>query len=167
MAHRRTLARHGGDVMKKAIAVLLMVVLHLVTACAPAAPTPTRTPEPTATPIEVLATKPEHLEGIWLNRTSPYAGPPRYYRFEADGTVKSGESLEELQENPFIDGRFWFEGGVYYEEGQYCVPIGSYRAYLNIEEGRAVALRFEEIDDSDPSCFERSWPRQGEFVRVD
>jgi hypothetical protein len=154
-------------VLNKPTTVFAIAVLSLAAACTGAAPTPTRTPEPTPTPAVVLATKPEHLAGIWLNRATPYGNPPRYYRFEADGTVKSGESLEELQENPFIDGRFWFEGGVYYEEGQYCVPIGSYQAFLDIEEGRAVALRFEEIDDSDPSCFERSWPRQAEFARVD
>jgi WD40 repeat protein len=133
----------------------------------PSAPALAGTPEPTPTAVEILATKPEHLAGTWLNRATPYGNPPRYYRFEADGTVKSAFTLEELQESPWIDGRFWFEGGVYYEEGQYCVPIGSYRVFLQSEGGRAVALRFEEIDDSDPSCFERSWPRQAQFARVD
>jgi hypothetical protein len=51
--------------LNKAPAVLVMVLLSLVAACAPAAPTPTRTPEPNPTPVEALATKPEHLAGIW------------------------------------------------------------------------------------------------------
>jgi WD40 repeat protein len=134
----------------------------------PAAAALAPAPEATATPGEILASKPEHLAGIWFNpigETWGTGGP--YFRFEADGTVKRGDTFDELQGNPFIDGRFWFEDGVYYEEGPLCLPLGSYRVYLESEEGRAVRLRFEEIDDSDPSCDERSMVRQAQFVRVD
>jgi hypothetical protein len=156
----------GGEVVKRAIAVIVFVVLHLVAACAPAAPAPTRTPEPTATPVEVLATKSEHLAGLWFNPAGA-SGRGLYYRFEAHGTVSWAYTLEDLRENPKVEGRFWFEGGIYYEEGQICVPIGSYRVYLDIDEGRAVGLRFEEIDDSDRSCYERSYERRVKYVRVD
>jgi hypothetical protein len=88
-----------------------------------------------------------------------------YYRFEADGTIRGGDSLEERQESPLIEG--WFEGGVYYEESQLCLPIGSYRAYLYIEEGKAVGLRFEEVDDNDPDCWKHSRSKMVKFVRVD
>jgi hypothetical protein len=90
-----------------------------------------------------------------------------YYRFEADGTLKGGDTPEELQENPLLEGRFWFEGGIYYEESQLCLSIGSYRVYLYIEEGRAVALRFDEIDDRDPVCWERKRSRLTRLLRVD
>jgi hypothetical protein len=158
---------HGGEVVKKAIAVIVMVVLSVVAACAPAAPAPTPTAEPTPTPVEVLATKPEHLAGIWLN---PHARPvePReyYFRWETDGTFKYAHTLERLESRTPHE-RFWFEEGVYYEESSYCDPIGSYRVWLEIEEGRAVGLRFEEIDDSDPSCSDRRRERSIRVVRVD
>ena len=73
----------------------------------------------------------------------------------------------ELEEPTRPRARFWFEDGVYYQQGDSCDPIGSYRAYLEIEEGQAVRLRFEEIDDSDPSC-EARWGRKSlEYYRVD
>jgi hypothetical protein len=160
--------QQGGEGVKKAVAITVILVLHLVAACAPAAPTPTPTPDPTPTPIEVLATKPEHLAGTWFNPAgAPAQGRGLYYRFAADGTISWAYTLQGLQENPKTEARFWFEGGVYYEEGQICVPIGSYRVHLEINEGRAVGLRFEEIDDSDRSCYERNWERRVKYVRVD
>jgi hypothetical protein len=148
--------------------VLVMLMLTLVAACSPAAPTPTRTLEPTATPVWVLATKPEHLAGIWFNAYwASTTARGVYYRFEPEGTIYWAYTLEDLQEKPDFQARFWFEDGVYYEEGYYCVPIGSYRAYLEIEEGRAVGLRFEEIDDSDRLCFERRYEKRLKYERVD
>jgi hypothetical protein len=146
-----------------------MLVLSIVTACAPAAPTATPIPEPTATPVEVLATKAEHLVGTWFNPASCLlrGSEGEYYRFEADGTCKSAHTLDDLHRNPHGWGRFWFEEGIYYEESNDCDPIGSYRVYLAIEEGRAAGFRFDEIDDSDPSCVVRSFCRRTSFVRVD
>jgi hypothetical protein len=151
--------------VRRATVVVAIAMLSVVTACTTAAPTPT--PEPTPTPVEILATKPEHLAGLWFNSLGERWGKGPYYRFEADGTVKRASTLEDLQENPFIEGKFWFEDGVYYEEGQMCFPIASYRVYLRSEGGRAVGLRFEEIDDSDEKCQERSLPRRAPFVRMD
>jgi hypothetical protein len=117
----------------------------------------------------VLATKPEHLAGIWNNALGNLwglGGP--YFLFAADGTIKRAETAEDLQETTYVEGRYWFEEGVYYEEGLYCERIGSYRAYLYIVEGRAVRLRFEEIDDPDDECGgERSRVRKASFTRVD
>jgi hypothetical protein len=137
--------------MKTVTLVVVLILLILVAACAPAAPTPT--PEPRPTPVWVLATKPEHLAGLWYHpfNTAVLTGS-WYYQFMPDGTVKWEMDREEPTAN---SGRFWFEEGVYYQEGDDCFGIGSYRAYLRIEKGRAVALRFEEIDDSDPSCVGR------------
>jgi hypothetical protein len=83
-----------------------------------------------------------------------------------DGTIGSALTLEELEQAPWDEGRFWFEDGVYYEEGQICAPIGSYWVFLRTEGSRAVGLRFEEIDDSDRSCYERKQSRH-RFERVD
>jgi hypothetical protein len=146
----------------------MLLVLSIVAACAPAAPTPTQTPPPTATPVRVLATKPEHIAGTWFNPVGVGHGEGGlYYRFELDGTVMWDETLEGLDGTPLMAEEYWFEDGVYYEGGNYCVTIGSYRAYLDIEEGRAAALRFEMIDDSDQSCWERIRAMKARFVRVD
>jgi hypothetical protein len=157
-----------GEMVKRTTTVLAIVALSIVSACAPPAPTPTRTLEPTGTPVEVLATKCEHLAGVWFNpQRESRTGRGVYYRFEADGSIYWAYTPEDLQRNPDVEGRFWFEDGVYYEEGYICLPIGSYRAYLEIKEGRAVGLRFEEVDDSDRSCFERSDEKKVKYVRVD
>jgi len=153
--------------VRRVTAVVVTGVLSLAASCAPAAPTLTPTPESTPTPIWVLATKPEHLAGIWFNLYyTAVIGRGVYYRFEPEGTIYWAYTLEDLQKKPDLQARFWFEDGVYYEEG-YCVPVGSYRAYLEIEGGRAVGLRFEEIDDSDPSCVERFREKRMKYERVD
>ncbi len=145
--------------MKNTAATLLVLLLSLAGACAPASPTPTPTPEPKPTPVEVLATKPEHLAGLW---STWYVRMRWYHRFEKDGrTCRKDQEFEECGE--YAD-RFWFEDGVYYESG--CA-VGSYRVYLKIEGARAVRLRFEEIDDSDPSCLTRREIRSTKYSRVD
>ncbi len=91
-----------------------------------------------------------------------------YFRWEADGTAKRASTLDDLEENPDIDGRFWFEDGVYYVgDDPNCEGIGVYEAYLRIEGGRAVRLRMKVIEASDPSCLERRLGTQVKFVRVD
>jgi hypothetical protein len=155
-------------VVKKTVAAIIVLVSHLAAACAPAAPSPTSAPHPTPTLAWILATQSEHLVGIWLNPVGGFwgiGGP--YFQFAADGTIKRAETVEGLQEEPHTEGSFWIEDGVYYEEGGYCEPIASYRAYLRIEEGGAMALRFEEIDDPDEECGnERSRVRKATFTRV-
>jgi hypothetical protein len=154
--------------VKKASAVWVVVVLHLVAACAPAAPTPAPTPEATPTPVWVPATKPEHLAGVWYNPSGDlWAVLDAHMRFEADGTILSAPSAQELKETPLVAGQLWFEDGVAYLESADCIAIGSYRLYLGIEGGRAVVLRFEEIDDRDEDCWERSRMMLSRFVRVD
>jgi hypothetical protein len=150
--------------VKKATAVVVIIVLSLATACAPAAPTPTPTPEPKPTRVKVLATNPEHLAGTWLVEAQLGGRGFRHYRFEADGTIWYQRVYEDFQ---LFEGRFWFEDGVYYEESDVCFPIGSYRAYLEIEGGRAVRIRFEVIDDWDRSCTDRRLWRTASYVRVD
>ena len=147
--------------------VLLMLVVCLATACSGATPPPTQTPEPTPTPVEVLATKPEHLEGTWFIRDTGRSGQLYYIRCDADGTMWCRQDRGQMQEDFEVCGRFWFEDGVYYEDSDTCFVTGSYQAYLEIEAGQAVGLRFEEVDDSDPSCWMRLALRPGTWFRVD
>jgi hypothetical protein len=154
------------DRVKQFAVILLMAVLFCLLACAPAAPAPTPTPQPTPTPIEVLATKPEHLAGTWWNPNAGFTG--HFFAFQADGTFRSGHTLEWLQETEEIYGRFWFEDGVYYEQSRWCFPTGSYRVYLTVQGRSVLSFRFEEIDDSEPSCGGRRSDRtEYKYLRVD
>ena len=146
--------------MNKAFTAIVFIVLYLVAACAPAAPTPTPTPEPTPTPVEVLATQPEHLEGIWIDGEAQ-----QYQRWDADGTIRGGRSLEDLDKESSVVGTYWFEEGMYYEESPiWCDGIGVYRVYLRIQAGRAVGLRMELVEDP---CLDRRIAYRRPVVRVD
>jgi hypothetical protein len=145
----------------KATAVFVIAVLSLVTACRPAARTATPIPEPTGTPVEVLATKPEDLAGIWFDGAW-------YHQFEADGTIKTVESIDEFDDpNYRLLGVFWFEDGTYYEQNAFCVGIYAYDVYLQIVEGRAVRLRMTLIEEGDPPCVNARLDSQLNLVRVD
>lgn len=151
---------------RQVTAVLVVAVLIVLTACASAAPAPTATPQPTPTPAWVPVTKPEHLAGLWVS--SGPQGSKTYWRFTMDGTLGWQYSLFlDSTEGPTPQWRFWFEDGVYYQECSACAPVGSYRAYVKIDGGRAVALRFEVVDDSDPSCEARSWRKSFTHSRLD
>jgi hypothetical protein len=145
--------------VKKATAVYVMLVLSLVTACGLAAPT--ATPEPAATPVEVLATKPEDLAGIWFDGAW-------YHRFDADGTIKTVESIDHFDDpNYRLLGVFWFEDGMYYERHAFCVGNYAYDIYLRMEEGRPVRLRMTLIEEGDPPCVNGRLDSQLQLVRVD
>jgi hypothetical protein len=149
-----------GEMVKKAAVILVVVVLHLATACAPSAPTVTPTPEPTATPVWVLATKPEHLEGIWLD-----AEAQQYQQWTADGTISGAYNVEDLDKESSFVGTFWFEEGIYYEDSPiWCIGTGAYKVYLRIEAGRAVRLRMELVEDP---CLDRRQAYRRPVVRVD
>lgn len=146
--------------MKKAAAALAVFALSLVTACTAAPATPTQSPEPTATLVEVKATKPEHLVGIWRLGGNVGIGPTyggRYYRWGPDGTVWWAED-PEMTTN-LRSANYWFEEGVYYEgESPACLSTGSYEVYLQIEAGRAVRLRLHVVEDGSAidGCMRRS-----------
>jgi hypothetical protein len=146
--------------MKNTAPTLLMLVLSLVAACAPAAPTPTPTPVARPTPVEVRATKPEHLAGIWFDGAS-------YGRYDADGTITIAESIENLDSDYVMTGRFWFEDGIYYEEPPVCLSLLVYEVYLQIEEGRAVRARLTIIEEPDPPCPGYGRGTQRRLERVD
>ena len=147
--------------LNRATTIFVIVVLGLATACTGAAPTPTRAPEPTATPAEVRATKLEHMVGIWRDIDT-------YYRFQADGTITWAESMENLDiAEHSLSGRCWFENGILYEELPVCEAILVQEAYLRIEEGRAVRLRQVTIEKPDPPCPGHGLGMDRLAVRVD
>ncbi len=149
----------GGEMVTRVIAVFVMLVLSLVTACGPTAPT--RTPGPAATPVEVLATKPEDLAGIWFDGAW-------YHRFEADGAIKTVESIDDFDDpNYRLLGFFWFEDGTYYEQNAFCLGIYAYDIHLEIEKGRAVRLRMTLLEEGDPPCVNGRLDSQLNLVRVD
>jgi hypothetical protein len=135
---------------KWAPVVIVIMVLSLLVACAPPAPTPTLAAQPTATLAEVRVTKAEHLAGIWRlgggeDLFSPTYGG-RYYRWDPDGTVWWAENSDMT--GTLFSTRYWFEDGVYYEEeSSVCLGNGSYGAYVVIEGGTAARLRLEVIED--------------------
>jgi hypothetical protein len=147
--------------MKTVTCVVAMALLCLVAACAPAAPAPTRVPEPTATLAEVRAAKVEHLAGLWFDGDS-------YIRAGEDGTWKAAQSIEGL-DNPdwLMEGTWWFEDGVCYEENPMCQGVFVYDAYLRIEEGRAVRIAMTVIEVPDQPCSELTLGTQRVLVRVD
>ena len=75
-------------------------------------------------------------------------------------THRVGQALTEQGFSPE-------QKGVNYEEGAVSIPIGSHWVHLEIEGGRAVALRLEEIDDSDPSCWMREGGYRTRLMKVD
>jgi hypothetical protein len=156
-----TTAKEGRCTMVKNTATtLLMLLLTLVAACAPAAPTPTRIPEPTPTAVWILATEPEHLAGIWDDGAA-------YVRYAADGTETIAASIELLDSDYVMTGKFWFEDGLFYEEPPVCISLFVCEFYLRIEEGRAVRARYTIIEEPDPPCPGYRKGTQRHLVRVD
>jgi hypothetical protein len=146
--------------VKKVATVVLTVALCFVMACAPAAPTSTPTSQPTATPVEIRATKPEHLAGIWFDYAS-------YQRWGEDGTITVAESMDTLDSDHVMTGRYWFEDGTFYMEPPVCLSLLVCNVRLHIEEGRAVRAYIRLIEEPDPPCPGYSRGTQWTLVRVD
>ena len=131
--------------MREAAAVVMCVVLSVAAGCGASAPTPTRTPAPRSTPVEMRATEPEHLEGIWFDGQGQ-----RYVRFDSDGTVRAAANPEDLDTESSVAMTYWFEEGLHYVgPGLYWQGIGVYKGYLRIQDGRALLLRWECVEDPD------------------
>lgn len=147
---------------KKTTAALVVVLLGLVTACGPPAPTPTRAPSPLPSPVWILASEPEHLEGIWF--IDMYQRD-HYFRWDVEGTM--WKTSDAKDNTPEILGRFWFEEDAYSEERTGIPGIGVYEAQLQIQGGRAVRLRMKVIEE--PRDFGDAPLPYGPvpFVRVD
>ena len=150
---------------------LSMLIASVCAACAPAPtaaeptvnmalPAPTSTPLPpaatptpvlpTAAPTEVfsLITSGDELLGTWQN-SDRY-----YYRFYTDGTYNMAHAVEELDSQPYVISKFWFEEGRMFVEDisvsgvPSCKPdIGEYEIRL-LESGNIRIVRI--VDKCEP-----------------
>ena len=119
--------------MKNTVGVLVCIAALLLAGCAqPAAmPAPTETPRPTATAAPTAAPEPtaaarptatpgpvvvgtvtsaEELAGVWHRTTRTGMGMDVYRQYTEDGIYRMGTSPEELEAQPRVEGKFWFEG---------------------------------------------------------
>ena len=55
-------------------------------------------------------TSAEELAGVWHRTTRTGFGGEVYREYTADGTYRMGNSVEELDVRPRVEGKFWFEG---------------------------------------------------------
>jgi hypothetical protein len=68
-------------------------------------------------PIEIepqapsTITSAKELAGVWHRTTLTDFGSEVYRQYTEDGIYRMGNSLEELESEPRVEGRFWFEGG--------------------------------------------------------
>ena len=148
--------------MKK---TLLVVTLLLVTGCAAPSPepppaiepAPTVEPPPTIAPSPTppaLAARPEDIVGEWRTRDG------FFIEFFQDGTHAGGTEIPgTIGPDAPINGRFWFEGTMFFiedirhdfyldEVGELCHAIGSYEIYL-MENGDLLLNLFED------ECYKR------------
>ena len=78
--------------MKRVIYILLAIGVFLLTGCGPRGPK--------------LATSAEDIVGTWQQ----VGGTPRYLQFFEDGTLHVADSLFLLDDQPFVEVEFRFEG---------------------------------------------------------
>ena len=92
---------------------------------------------------EFIASQVEDIVGIWETR---FLGAVAYMQYEADGTFKVVNSLEDLEKGIVrISGTFWFEGNVLHVADNY--GEGTYEVTVQKEDDTPVRLDFVEIDD--------------------
>ena len=110
--------------MKRIIGTIVAIGLLLLSSCA--APTPAPEPTPTAAPITTV----EELVGVWRRWATEH-----YFQFKGDGTYRTAASTEGLEDYPWVEGEFWFEGGQLFLKDTACrfeladcvgLPAGSY-----------------------------------------
>jgi hypothetical protein len=110
-------------------------------------PTATSTPRPTATlaPGEVIASQVEDLVGVWESR---FQGRVAYMHFKPDGRYRLDQTVEET--NPYIKGRFWFEGTLFHADDNGCRDPGTYEVRVLKEGDKPIWLTFVKIEDTCP-----------------
>jgi len=87
------------------IGLAILTVALFVSACGPAA-TPTAAPTATPAPTPVLATKAEDILGTWVGT----GADALYQQFNANGTVNTARSRENVAAKPDSRSTFRFEG---------------------------------------------------------
>lgn len=78
-------------------------------------PTPTPEPSPTGpTPTAAPITMVEELVGLWFSGG--------YSRFKGDGTYRLATSPDTIEDRPYLEGEFWFEGGQLFVKDSAGIP---------------------------------------------
>jgi hypothetical protein len=117
------------------------------------APTPAPTKSTAPLELEVLASKPEDVVGVWLVNLIAGAGKG-HLEFKADGTYNAVGVSGAAAGAPIDSGKYTIEGNqlkldttCITVKGDVipCVPI--YQVYVTRQGGRSVMLRFVAIDD--------------------
>jgi hypothetical protein len=168
--------------MKNTVGVLVCIVLLLLSSCGEPAATavPTATPQPaatappTATPEPAASVAPngmaepavvgtitsaEELAGVWHKTTRSFMGGEIYRQFTKDGIYRMGNSPQEIEEGPQVEGEFRFEGDHYVMQDMTALPgydmciqagqVGTYTVEL-LDTGH---IRFIAVEDE---CSERA-----------
>ena len=68
--------------------------------------------------------------------------------FKTDGRFRLDQTVEET--NPYIKGRFWFEGPVFHVDDNGCDDPGTYEVRVLKEGGKPIQLTFVKIEDTCP-----------------
>jgi hypothetical protein len=156
--------------MKNTVGVLVCIAVLMLSSCSEPAATalPSATPKPAATtaadttpqPAVVGAiTNAEELAGVWHKTTSSFMGGEVYRQFTEDGIYRMGNSPEEIEEGPRVEGAFRFEGDRYVMQDMTALPgydmciqagqVGTYTVEL-LDNGH---IRFVAVEDE---CSERA-----------
>ena len=115
----------------------------------------TSLPQPTLSPLPLpnLATANQHVAGTWYGSLGGF-----YFQFSEIGVLRAAMALEALEDQPDIEGEFWFEESKFFitDDNPLCEnSTGIYQVQL-LASGN---LRFVAIDDK---CQKRVDILQGE-----
>ena len=156
--------------MKNTVGVLVCIVLLTLSSCGEPAATaaPTTAPEPAASAapsataemaVVGTITSAEELTGIWHKTTRSFMGGEIYRQFTKDGIYRLGNSPQEIEDGPRVEGEFRFEGDRYVMQDITALPgydtciqagqVGTYTVEL-LENGH---IRFVAVEDE---CSERA-----------
>jgi hypothetical protein len=168
--------------MKNTIGVFVSIIVLMLSSCGEPAATalPTATPKPAATAAPTATPKPaaateantppepavvgvitsaEELAGLWHKTTRSSMGGEVYRQFTKDGIYRMGNSPQEIEQGPRVEGEFRFEGDHYVIQDMTALPgydmciqagqVGTYTVEL-LDNGH---IRFVAVEDE---CSERA-----------
>ena len=98
----------------------------------------------TLLPGEQILTSPAEINGLWH---SFYQRDPAIVRFEMDGTYELAKNEKQLETNPIIRGKFWFEGIYLVAKDNKCRE-GTYEIRILKKEGQPAFLNFIKVSDN-------------------
>ena len=142
--------------MKSTLGILICIVLLLLGCGKQEAP--------------AVITSAEELAGVWHRTTRTDFEGEVYRQYTEDGVYRMGSSLEELEERPRVEGRFWFEGDQIVVQDAFGIPgydmcvKGEKTGKYDVELLENDHIRFVLIEDA---CAERGGMLgSGEMERV-